>query len=428
MAPDLDAALRGFRFERIAEKPTVASKMKTAKEKALGISPAKDKDKSPKDKDRAKKKSHAGDDSQPRVLVERKELQALQSERRALFGRIDEAAAEARELRGELTARDEALAQQRVVAAQQEEVWARHDALRCEERDTARAQAEQAEQRARAANEARAAAEADRTRLREQLAISEAENRRAVTEATRATQQLIAAQSEGRKADEAHTAALAQLRDELGRERERAAAAEARARELEPDKEALSREVAALGERLTGALAEKRALEEQAKQAEEMRGILRGERDAARERAEAADARADKLNHQRAVAVTDAQQLRGEIGTLEAAVAAAAEQKAMYEERLKQESAALKTHVEYAETRAREAERRRDALVSQLDKEREQVVRAQACMRCLPITQPHPTSQCPSHAPLSPSHRPSHRPSHVRQPHCPSYGPGGLAY
>lgn len=237
-------------------------------------------------KESTKKKSPTGlrsgskrevDDSQPRILVERKELQSLQSERRALFSRIDEAAAEARSLREEVMSREEQVSAARLSSAQQQQVWARHDALRCEERDQARLNAEKAEERARAAGEARASAEADRARLREQLAVSEAESRRAHTEATRSTQQLIAAQAEMAKAQEVHAAAVAQLREELARERERAVAAEARYRELEPERDSSNREVATLSERLTAALSERRTADEAVKQAEEMRDMLREE-------------------------------------------------------------------------------------------------------------------------------------------------------
>ena len=156
-------------------------------------------------------------------------------------------------------------------------VWARHDALRCEERDAARQQAEQAEDRARTAAEARAAAEADRARLREQLAVAEAESRRAQTEATRCTQQLIAAQAEKAKSEEVHHATVSSLREELNRERERAAAAEARGKQLEPERDNASREVAALSERLTAALSERRALDEAMKQVYEMREMITSE-------------------------------------------------------------------------------------------------------------------------------------------------------
>ena len=194
------------------------------------------------------------------------------------FSRIDEAAAEARSLREEVMSREEQVSAARLSSAQQQQVWARHDALRCEERDQARLNAEKAEERARAAGEARASAEADRARLREQLAVSEAESRRAHTEATRSTQQLIAAQAEMAKAQEVHAAAVAQLREELARERERAVAAEARYRELEPERDSSpNREVATLSERLTAALSERRTADEAAKQAEEMRDMLREE-------------------------------------------------------------------------------------------------------------------------------------------------------
>ena len=369
-APSTDALteqLQGFRFERVPQKVE-----KGRKEPSRS---AKDKEPS-----RAKRASHRGDDAQPRVLVERKELQALQSERRTLFSRIDDAAAEARALRDEVAEREETMAASRVSAAQQQEVWARHDALRVEERDQARAQAAQAEDRARLSGEARAAAEADRARLREQLAVSEAEGRRAQVEATRATQQLVAAQTEARKAEDAATAVLAQVKEELARERERAAAAEARCKELEPEKESAAREVAALSERLTAALSERRALEDSVRQVEEMRELLRAERDSAKERAEHAEARADKFQRQRAEAVGEAQQLAARIAGLEASAVAATEAKDVDEERLQRETAALRTHIEFAESRGRQAERRCDALMATLEKERHEALRTQTAL------------------------------------------------
>ena len=228
-ATDALAEQFGFKYDNISPKGEGKQAARSKKEANKAEKPMKDKEKSSsptsKPPSLTKKPSHTGVDSQPRVLVERKELQALQSERRSLFSRIDEASVEARTLRGEVSQREEILAATRVSAAQQQEVWARHDALRVEERDQARNQATVAEDKARIASEARAAAEADRARLREQLAVAEAESRRAQVEATRATQQLIAAQAEARKSEETATASVAQLREELGRERERAAAA-----------------------------------------------------------------------------------------------------------------------------------------------------------------------------------------------------------
>jgi hypothetical protein len=72
-------------------------------------------------KDKSKKSPPSSNVSAPRVLVERKELQSLQSERRALFSRIDEAAAEARALRGEVQSREDQVSRARVSAAQQQE-------------------------------------------------------------------------------------------------------------------------------------------------------------------------------------------------------------------------------------------------------------------------------------------------------------------
>ena len=134
--------LAGFRFERV--------KSTTKKAKAASTGMAKDKpseksaDKKPKDKGSAaaassssRKPAADGGESQPRVLVERKELQALQAERRTLFGRVDEAVAQQQALRQQLDEKEEALHAARVAAAQQQEVWVRHDALRCEERESA---------------------------------------------------------------------------------------------------------------------------------------------------------------------------------------------------------------------------------------------------------------------------------------------------
>ena len=67
----------------------------------------------------AKKKAADGGESAPRVLVERKELQSLQSERRTLFSRVDDVAGEAKELRDLLKARDDEINVARVAAAQQ---------------------------------------------------------------------------------------------------------------------------------------------------------------------------------------------------------------------------------------------------------------------------------------------------------------------
>lgn len=123
--------LQGFRFEKVkSTKGTSAAGWK----KALTIiepskeAPPKDAKENPKAKERVKalalpkeaprKKAADGSDSQPRVLVERKELQALQSERRTLFGRIDEVAEEAKALRETVRQREEEINVARVAAAQ----------------------------------------------------------------------------------------------------------------------------------------------------------------------------------------------------------------------------------------------------------------------------------------------------------------------
>lgn len=390
-ASELPEELAGYRYERITlpSAPVVVKekrKMKLKKApaassaKASSSSSATSKAAAPTTattppKKPTKKPSIDGSDAQPRVLVERKELQSLQAERRTLFMRIDEKEAEVRNARNEVVEKEEALAQARVAAAQQHEVWNRHDALRCEERDTARIQAQAAEERAKVAGEARAHAEAERTRLREQLAVSEAESRRAQLEATRAVQQMDAARAQVRDAEAGHHEALHALRDELSRERERAAAAVARARELEPERETALREVAALSERLSGALSEARALRETQQQAESMRAMLTSERDAARERAEAADARAEKFNRARAAAQDEAKTLATRVATLEAAAAAQDEAMRGAAVRAQSEKESLQAHIEYAEERCREAELRQETLAKQLEAERTEMIR-----------------------------------------------------
>ena len=103
-------------------------------------------------------------------------------------------------------------------------------------------------------------------------------------------------------------------------------------------------------------------------------------RDAARERAENAERRAEKLNSERALAVEQASSLLSKVAALEAKSNAAADAKIMYEERLRRETSALREHVEAAESRCREAERRRDVMASALEGERETTMRAQAAL------------------------------------------------
>ena len=195
-------------------------------------------------------------DASPRVLIERKELQGLQSERRTLVSRVDDASAENHELRDQIRERDEALAAARVDHSKTLEIAARQEQIRCEERDKARMDAAAAEQRALGAAESRAASEANRIQLQEQLALAHAEARRTSEELIRHSELLTAAQAEGRRIDEGAQKAQHALRDELMRERERAVAAEARVREIEPEREAAHRERASIAERLSGTLAE----------------------------------------------------------------------------------------------------------------------------------------------------------------------------
>lgn len=94
------------------------------------------------------------------------------------------------------------------------------------------------------------------------------------------------------------------------------------------------------------------------------------ERDETRVRAEAAEQRADKFNRQRAAAQDDAAAHVARIAALEQAVVAAAEATKVGQERLRTETQALQTHIECAEERGWEAERRRDALAKQIEAER----------------------------------------------------------
>ena len=144
--------------------------------------------------------------------------------------------------------------------------------------------------------------------------------------------------------------------------------------------------------------------------------MFKGERDQAREHADAADARAEKCNAARAAAVEEAQAQLTKVAALEAAVGAAHDAKRLSEDRLQRQSDSLKTHAEYAEvsrmhacnrpcisplvsphpspplphlasplprvtqTRCREAERRRDALIGALDGERSEAMRAKSAL------------------------------------------------
>ena len=99
-------------------------------------------------------------------------------------------------------------------------------------------------------------------------------------------------------------------------------------------------------------------------------------RDQARERAINAEKRADKCNAERALAVEQANSLLSKVAALEATATANVDTKLMYEERLHRETSALRSHVEAAEARCREAERRRDGLAAAIDAERENALRA----------------------------------------------------
>ena len=103
-------------------------------------------------------------------------------------------------------------------------------------------------------------------------------------------------------------------------------------------------------------------------------------RDQARERAINAEKRADKCNAERALAVEQANSLLSKVAALEATATANVDTKLMYEERLHRETSALRSHVEAAEARCREAERRRDGLAAAIDAERENALRAKTVL------------------------------------------------
>ena len=150
--------------------------------------------------------------------------------------------------------------------------------------------------------------------------------------------------------------------------------------ELDAEKEVAQREVASLAERLSQAIGEAKAMEGALAQAEEVKRMMGSELNVARARTEAAETRADKFNRQRASAQEEAAGHVARISALEAAVAAAAEASRASKERLKTETAALRTHIEYAEERCAEVERRRDALVNQLESGRNDMSKMQSAL------------------------------------------------
>lgn len=150
--------------------------------------------------------------------------------------------------------------------------------------------------------------------------------------------------------------------------------------ELESEKEVAQLESASLAERLSAAIGEAKAMEGALTQAEEVKRMMQSELNVARARTEAAENRADKFNRQRASAQEEAAGHVARISALEAAVVAAAEASRASKERLKTETAALRTHIEYAEERCADVERRRDALVNQLESGRKDMSKMQSAL------------------------------------------------
>ena len=105
-------------------------------------------------------------------------------------------------------------------------------------------------------------------------------------------------------------------------------------------------------------------------------------RDKAQERAVNAERRADKCNGERALAVEQASSLLSKVAALEATASAHGDTRLMYEERLHRETSALRAHVDAAEARSREAERRRDGLAAAIEEERANALRAKAALAC----------------------------------------------
>ena len=299
-------------------------------------------------------------------LVERRELQALQNERRTLFARIDDSDAESRALRDLVQERDATLATLRADLAQVRETAIRQDALRCEERDTARQDAAAAERRATEASEARATAETQRAALAQSLALAEVEVRHSREELIQTTELLSSARAEARAAGEALALERQQLQAEVARERERAAAADARVRELEPAREAALREHAAMAERLSVALERAATAEEAGRQKEEQRKQTAEELEAAIGRAEAAEARAAAQVEARAAAETHSASLLGRIGTIEAEASSAAEAARVSVAREHAETAELRARLESTEVQRDEVEQQRRTISESL--------------------------------------------------------------
>ena len=337
---------------------------------------------------KAATRKHDPNESAPRVLIERRELQSLHAEKSRLFSRIDEENALSRQLQSDVREREELLAAVRVELAQVREVAARQEQLRCEERDRASAEAAAAKERANAANEARAAAEAEMRSIREQSKVAEAEARRSSEALIRATEMLHSSQNEARRLEASSLAMQRELRDELARERERAAAAEARQREMESEREAAQlereaaqRERAALSERLAASASEAKGLVESVKRSEELHRHVAEERDRTRLRAEAADARAAEMAKARSMAQETVALLQVRVAALEAEGVAALEAARYAAERLRSETGELRTRCEYAERQAKELEQQRRATAERFELERAERLRIELLMR-----------------------------------------------
>ena len=330
---------------------------------------------------KAATRKHDPNESAPRVLIERRELQSLHAEKSRLFSRIDEENALSRQLQSDVREREELLAAVRVELAQVREVAARQEQLRCEERDRATAEAAAAKERANAANEARAAAEAEMRSIREQSKVAEAEARRSSEALIRATEMLHSSQNEARRLEASSLAMQRELRDELARERERAAAAEARQREMESEREAAQRERAALSERLAATASEAKGLVESVKRSEELHRHVAEERDRTRLRAEAADARAAEMAKARSLAQETVALLQVRVAALEAEGVAALEAARYAAERLRSETGELRTRCEYAELQAKELEQQRRATAERFELERAERLRMELLMR-----------------------------------------------
>ena len=133
-----------------------------------------------------------------------------------------------------------------------------------------------------------------------------------------------------------------------------------------------------MAERLSSSRAEQRGLEQSAKRGEELRELLVEERDAARSRAEHADERAAEMARGRGEAQAHVGTLQARVAALEAEQTAAVEATRVSAERLRSETGELRSHVEYAEARCKEAQLQQQLIHEALEAERSERIKLEA--------------------------------------------------